>query len=176
MPFRFVFFYGFVLSNLTTFFFKMCPYMEDLANFLGPVGASWTCLYDFAESFRSAMPHRFFQVRVSVAVQVDIWSVQEMQELHQERSSMQLRYVSSLVFWLAPVVWNLKTVSKCFCLLHVLVLLLCTRKSVIKYEWNTNAISCALRPGPTDVSFKISVSNQTQTGILVKTEPELKWK
>ncbi|XP_050042789.1 uncharacterized protein [Dermacentor andersoni] len=30
-------------------------------------------------------------VRVSVAVQVDIWSVQEMQELHQERSSMQLR-------------------------------------------------------------------------------------
>ncbi|XP_065281950.1 uncharacterized protein [Dermacentor albipictus] len=30
-------------------------------------------------------------VRVSVAVQVDIWSVQEMQELHQERRSMQLR-------------------------------------------------------------------------------------
>ncbi|XP_065306658.1 uncharacterized protein [Dermacentor albipictus] len=30
-------------------------------------------------------------VRVSVAVQVDIWSVQEMQELHQERSCMQFR-------------------------------------------------------------------------------------
>ncbi|XP_065281930.1 uncharacterized protein [Dermacentor albipictus] len=30
-------------------------------------------------------------VSVSVAVQVDIWSVQEMQELHQERRSMQLR-------------------------------------------------------------------------------------
>ncbi|XP_070384334.1 uncharacterized protein [Dermacentor albipictus] len=34
-------------------------------------------------------------VRVPVAVQVDIWSVQEMQELHQERRSMQLRLEQS---------------------------------------------------------------------------------